>query len=439
VRHLLLAASAVFAVSCSAPCPTSPPAGCATGGTGTITVTSTGLPDGVRGVITLTGPSVQTVTSSQSLSVGSGAWSATAERVTVADPRVRTVYLPTVSPATFCLADRGTQSVTVTWSRVATSNALWAINGTNDTQFVGFRSSQLGATASQPASVAARGPFGRDVAFDQDGNVWVAGPTTTDALLNRFPSSALASSGMATPDREFTVRGLSCIPAATALAFDREGNLYVASACSNEVQRIDASQLASSGEVSASLTLSVNDPGGIAFDAAGNLWVASRQDDRVWRFDASQLTGSTASAPALKLGVRASSDPMNTALAKPAWLAFDTRGDLWINDFAANTFFRVRAASLGSTGTTTAAPQVRITLGVTALLEGFAFDGQGGLWSAGVQGTLVRLAPGQLDVSSGPGAPTTPETIITSSDLGYASNLAFYPAPAGLPLFHALP
>ncbi|MCC6335642.1 MAG: hypothetical protein IT380_16825 [Myxococcales bacterium] len=436
MRPLLVVSSAVLtaAVSC-APCPTPPPPGCSTGGSGTINVTSTGLPAGVAADITLTGPSAQTVTASRSLTgMGTGAWSATAERVTVADPLVRTVYLPTVSPASFCLTDAATQEVTVTWTKVATSNALWALNANATGQFLGFRSSQLASTSTQAASVVTRGGFRADVAFDKDGNVWVGG---ADAAVSRFPSSAFAMSGMATPDRELNLTGSACVPLVGALAFDREGNLYVASPCRGAVLRLDASQLAASGDVTPALTITVPDPGGVAFDAAGGLWVASKMDQRAWRFDASQLAAGSVAAPTAKLGVRASANPMDTSLYTPSWLAFDTRGDLWANDFGANVFYRVGAASLAATADLQ--PQVRITLGVTALLEGFAFDGQGGLWSAGSMGTFVRLAPAQLDTSSGPGMPTLPSVTITSGDVGSASNLGFYPAPAGLPLYHSLP
>jgi sugar lactone lactonase YvrE len=322
---------------------------------------------------------------------------------------------------------------------VATSNALWAINKNAPGQFLGFRSSQLTSSSTQAASVVSQGAFGRDVAFDKDGNVWVLGPTTADAMLNRFPSSAMASSGMVMPDRTLDLAGVTCLPAVGSLAFDRSGNLYVGSPCSDRVYRLDASQLAASGTVTPSLAIDVDDPGGLAFDAAGNLWVVAKMDKRIWRYDASQLASGSVAAPAYRLGVRQSDNPMNTALYSPSWIAFDSRGDLWGNDFGFNAFFRVRAAGLTATGTRDEQPQVRITLGVAALLEGFAFDGQGGLWSAGRNGTIVRLSPGQLDVSSGPGAPTTPEVVISSSDIGSASNLAFYPAPAGLPLYSSLP
>lgn len=427
---------ALFAAGCCPPEDHS--TDCVAGGTGSIHVTSTGLPAGVTGTIHLTGASDETVTASTTLSVGSGPWTVTADRATDADPLVRTVYLPTVSPGAFCLADGGTQDVTVTWAPVATSNALWVTNTNAAAQFLGFRSSSLTATASRSADVASHGALGGDVAFDKDGNVWMAGPTTTDAVLNRFPSSAFAASGDVTPDRALQLP-IDCFPRVSGLAFDPTGNLYVASPCKHLVYRLGAGQLAASGSVTPELSIAVDDPAGLAFDRAGNLWIAGGADGRVWRFDAASLAAGTVSAPALRLGTLVTDNPDDPSLFAPSWLAFDSRGDLWANDFAGNTFFRVAAAELRGTGTTDVQPQVRVVIGVLSLLEGFAFDGEGGLWSAGAQGTVFRLAPSQLDVSSSSGAPTTPERIITSTDVGSAENPAFYPAPAGLPLYSSLP
>jgi sugar lactone lactonase YvrE len=437
MNRILAAVSLSLVVSC-VPCPTPAPA-CPSTGTGTIVVTSTGLPPGVTGNIHLTGPTAQTVTSSRTLSVGAGAWSVTADRATSADPLVRTVYLPTVNPASFCLPSGGTQDVIVTWAPVATSNRLWVTNSNATGQFLGFRSAQLATSGTVSADVVSRGGFGADIAFDRDGNVWVPGGTAADAHLLCFSGAAFAASAAVTPAIEVNLAGESCGPMVGGLAFDGQGNLYVSSPCRNAVMRVDAASLAAGGTVTPSLSIPVQAPNGIAFDRAGNLWVAARMDSRVWRYDAAQLGASSVSAPAFKLGGLSSNDPMNTSLQAPLWLAFDARGDLWANDFGGNTFYRMGAASLRGTGTSDVQPQVRITLAVAALLEGFAFDEEGGLWSAGSLGKIVRLAPAQLDVSSDSGSPTTPATVLSSGDLGSAVNLAFYPAPAGLPLYDALP
>ena len=437
--HRVVAVASLGLFAACPPCPVPAPPGCATDGTGSIVVNSTGLPAGVVGTIHLTGSTAQTVTSTQTLSVGSGAWSVTADRATAADRFVRTVYLPTVTPASFCLAPSGSQVVTVTWAPVATSNKLWATNANATGQFLGFRSASLASSATVTADIISRGGFGADIAFDRDGNVWVPGGTTADASLQRFPASAFASSAAVEPDVKISLTGSACLPLVAGLAFDAVGNLYVSSPCRDAVLRVDAASLTATGSVTPSLSIAIADPAGIAFDRAGNLWAASRMDERVWRYDASQLSGGSVAAPAFKLGAFATSVPMDTSRLAPSWIAFDARGDLWANDFGGNKFFRMGAASLRATGSSDEQPQVRITIGVTALLEGFAFDGEGGLWSAGSAGKIFRLAPSQLDVSSGAGMPTVPETILTSSDIGSAANLAFYPAPTGLPLFHALP
>ncbi len=438
MNRLILFASLSLVVSCTT-CPGPPPPVCTSDGTGTIVVTSTGLPSGVTGDIHLTGPTAQTVTSSRTLTVGSGAWSVTADRATAADPFVRTVYLPTVTPATFCLTSGSTQDVIVTWAPVATSNKLWVTNANATGQFLGFRSASLATSATVAADVVSRGGFGTDIAFDRDGNVWVPGGTTADAALQRFPAARFVSSAAAEPDLEIGLAGSACLPLVAGVAFDAAGNLWVSSPCRDAVMRVDAASLSVSGSVMPSLTIAVADPSGIAFDRAGNLWVASRPDSHVWRYDAAQLAAGSVAAPAFKLGGLATSIPMDTSLLTPHWIAFDARGDLWANDFGGNIFYRFGAARLRGAGTSDEQPQVRITLGVLALLEGFAFDGEGGLWSAGSGGTIVRLAPAQLDVSSNSGMPTLPSTVLTSGDIGSASNLAFYPAPVGLPLFHSLP
>lgn len=435
----VLAALSLSCLASCIPCPTPVPFTCSPEGLGTIVVSSTGLPPGATGTIHVVGRTAEAVTSGRTLTVGAGAWTVTADRATLADPFVRTVYLPFVSVQSFCLGAGKTQDVVVTWLPVATSNALWASNANAPGQLLGFRSARLATSAAVPADVVTRGPFGADVAFDRDGNVWAPGGTTADAAVQRFPAGAFASSAAVVPNLQLNLGGTACLPLVAGLAFDAVGNLYISSPCRDAVLRVDAAGLQASGTVTPSLTIPVQDPNGIAFDRAGNLWVAARRDSRVWRYDAAQLSAGAVSLPAFKLGALATSTPMDPTVLTPSWLAFDTRGDLWANDFGGNAFYRLASASLRGTGTADLQPQVRLTLAVLALLEGFAFDEEGGLWSAGSAGKIVRLAPAQLDVSSTPGAPTTPATILTSGDLGSAANLAFYPAPAGLPLFHALP
>jgi sugar lactone lactonase YvrE len=413
---------------------------CEEGGSGTLEIVVSGLPAGVSADVEVTGPSGErSATGSETISdAATGDYDVTAGIVTSPDPIVRTAYEPTVDTEQLCLADGSSERVTITYAPIPSSNKLWTTNGSGGNGAVlGFASSVLGSTGDPTATVAATGGAGHDVTFDKDGNMWAMGATLGDPTLLRYPAASLGSSGPKEADIEIVVTGSGCIPAATGMAFDPQGNLWVTSPCDQEVYRLSAADLTSSGERTASVTIGgLDSPRGIAFDNEGAMWVADPIREYVARYDASRLGASSNDAPDKTV---TSETPTMGAFFGPAWIAFDENGDLWSNDFGANAVFRIPSADLAGTGDATITPPVSITIGVTGLLESMAFDESGGLWMAGSQGRLIRLAQDQLDESSGPGAPTTPATVITSADIGYAQNFALYPASAALPLFHALP
>jgi len=76
---------------------------------------------------------------------------------------------------------------------------------------------------------------------------------------------------------------------------------------------------------------------------------------------------------------------------------------------------------------------------VTALLSQPAFDDGNGLWLGLDVGRIGRLSPAQLGVSSTAAKPTTPAVVIKSSSIDAELPIAFFPAPAGLPLYHSIP
>ena len=422
-----------------------PPGACDPSGTGSITLAFSGLPAGVTPTVTLRGPSEQTVTMDQTLTVGSGNWVVTAELATASDPVVRTVYAGRVSAPSFCLRPGAAQTVDVAFEKVPTSNRLWVGNGAGGTgNLHGFDSAALRAAGAAASSWKGVVAASRVPAFDREGNVWALGATVSDPHVARLPAAAFATGGAVTPDRRVRITRLTCIPALAALAFDASGNLYVGSSCQKEVYRLSASALAgatgtSDVVVEPALTLGgFTSVDGLAFDAAGNLYVGDAEAEQVVRYDAAALTGSTATA-STRLKVRRTTMPADTSAFGPRALAFDRSGTLWSFDFGANLLFSVSATDLAGAGTRPVQPGVRVTLPVSSVLEGLAFDEGGGLWLPGAAGQVARLTPEQLTVSTGPGAPTTPERVIRGSDLGSAADPAFFPAPKGLPLFHALP
>lgn len=421
----------IFAVVAGVFCGCPPLDPCAAPGERSVTLTSSGLPAGVDGVLHVNG---QTVTTSGTVTLTEGEVRLSDDpAVAPSTQLVRTAYLPTFTPDDACVAPDAGLPIEARWFTVPTSATLWALNSNGPATMLGFHTQSL-AQGERAADVATQTDVGQ-FTFDQDGNVWAVRGTLASAALNFHASSDFISSGAHTPSRKIELAGLSsCLPNVGALAFDAAGDLWVASSCDDAVYKVTRASLATSATVTPTVKLTVGSPGGLAFDAAGNLFVASRDDGRVWRFDAAQLNAD-ATAPAAKLGVRVSTDPSDPTRYSASWLAFDASGALWFNDFGANLFGSIPSASLGGTGELDVQPGVRITVGVAAVIENFAFDEQGGLWTAGAQGRLLRLGPDQLTASGMP----VPERVIISSDIGSISGVAVYPAPAGLPLFHALP
>lgn len=410
---------------------------CPTGGTGTVIVTYAGLPAGLDGPLTLSGATERMLTAGETLTaVAAGTWTATAGLVAAPDPRIRTVY--TDAPQTFCVRAGATTTVEVAWAPIPTSHRLWSTNGSGGTgELLGFASEDL-ATSGTVDPQNLNGPTGGDIAFERDGSFWAAGGSTSDAMLGHYDPYALGTT--ATPNIEVDIAGIECFPRLNGLAFGPDGDLWASSPCSPGVFRLAASALASGGIVTPTLTISgtaITTPGGLAFDAAGNLWIAF-EGGGLLRFDASALAASTGT-PGRTLTVKVTADPTDSSIIDANALAFDASGNLWGSDFGGNSFFRIDAADLTGTGAADVVPAVRVTVPLRALLEGIAFDEEGGLWTTYGAGQLARLAPAQLTISSLAGMPTAPDTIIMATDIGYLGSVAIYPAPAALPLFHSLP
>lgn len=194
----------------------------------------------------------------------------------------------------------------------------------------------------------------RGMAFDRDGNLWVADaynnrvlefqPPFTDGMsaslvLGKTPNFGTGACGGPT-------RGL-CEP--LSLAFDGAGNLWVSDNINNRVVQFTPpfteSETPSLVIGQADLTTStlgggntgLDYPWGIAFDAAGNLWVVDALNWRVLEFRAPFTNGEAAS---LALGypdftINPNPD-LQSALNNPRELAFDTSGTLYVADSGNN-------------------------------------------------------------------------------------------------------
>lgn len=400
--------------------------GCAEG-TGTVVVEVEGLPASVEARVSVSGPAGNLTLSGAVTNEGvaAGDYAVTATRVTDFDSIVRTVYDAEVSDGEFCLEDGASHTVTVRYRAIPSSNKLWTSSAR------GFGSASLEVSGEVEPSVAADAPIGKDVAFDRDGNLWSFGATLAEPMIVRVPAENLAESADNGFDREIDVPEIECLPATRAMAFDPAGNLWVA-ACGGQVLKLDAESLVESGEVSsASVFSEVDDPGDLAFDRDGNLWVASAAG--ILRYDAERLEEGGTDPADLVLSPRRSDD---SADLDATGLAFDAEGDLWGFDFGGNYLFELGAADLSGSGEQEVVSRVSFVVSVTTLVNRGAFDEGGGLWLSYEGNRLARFSPSQLGVSGDAGDPVSPERLVESPDLDSDLRLAFFPAPAALPLYH---
>lgn len=403
---------------------------CASDGAGTLVIKVTGLPEGVSPDIDITGPDELNITEPGSVEgVDAGSYTITADRVFDEDPLVRTVFDATVTTPSLCLADGATGTIKVDYRAIPTSNKLWMPTGLDDAG-AAFASAKLESSATTAASITVSGDVGKSVAFDRDGNLWTLG---LSADVRRFSAASLATSGAKAPDVSFSLPEIDCAPGLSSLALDAGGNLWVSSACADQVVRVPAEDLTGTDEekVSDVLLAGVSAADGLAFDRAGNLWVGGGTS--LVRYDQSRLDAPTGDAPDLEIQVK---DGEGDLIA--AYLAFDKAGNLWCVGLT-GPLFQLAAADLEGTGTKSVEANVSIALDVEALAHQPAFDDGNGLWLSWTDGKLARLAPEQLGTNVGPGSAVAPSVRVTSASIGAALPLAFFPAPEGLPLYHSIP
>ena len=130
-----------------------------------------------------------------------------------------------------------------------------------------------------------------------------------------------------------------------ALAFDAGGNLWVVDNGDNRILEYNAPLTA---DESASLVIgqstyntnsygrtatALDGPSGLAFDSNGNLWVADTYNNRVLKYTAPLSTGESASVvigqPSFST-VSGATSPSRLNL--PSGLRFDSSGNLWVAD-----------------------------------------------------------------------------------------------------------
>ncbi len=218
-------------------------------------------------------------------------------------------------------------------------------NGKSATLVIG----QENLTSTDPA-LSATGldqPYG--MAFDNDGNIWVADTNNNRIVEYRTPfvTGETASVVIGSPsfDKGVYPTTASSLAAPYGMAFDTSGNLWAVDYYDNRIleykqpfkDHMNASLVIGQPDFTTNSDGSTpnrtNLPSSIAFDSTGNLWVTDSLNNRVLEFTKPFSTDESAS---LVIGQKNFTENLsgitNDSLNTPYGITFDKSGNLWITD-----------------------------------------------------------------------------------------------------------
>jgi ligand-binding sensor domain-containing protein len=349
--------------------------------------------------------------------------------VSATGPIVTTSYTDTITGSPATVSANATAAAAVTYAPRPGSGGLWVLN--YDINFSQYTAAQLGSStsAAPAASIGVVGTNYKAMAFDSAGNLWVA-----DVVANavaEYPASQLAAGGSPTPTVTLTAAAGSLLNPC-ALAFDAQGNLWVANSGGGNIPGVNTivayspGQRASSGSPPPAVVVSANKgslnmPCALAFDHSGDLWVGNQAGFTIVEYGANQLSAGGSLPPVVTLNLPA-----------PVALGFDSTGDLWVGVYNFG-LAELSPAQLAASGSPT--PTVTIVGHGSPLgeLTGLAFDNSGDLWVANggpMTTTVMEFTASQVATGGSP----VPPVILSGVGVENPVALAFNPHASNLPL-----
>ena len=196
-----------------------------------------------------------------------------------------------------------------------------------------------------PATLAALTlPSG--IAIDAAGNILIA--DTYNHQIRKIAAATgiitkLAGIGSSGSSGDGGAADAALLASPEGVAVDASGNVYIADTANNRIRKIAAG----SGTISTIAGAGLTGPSGMAVDTAGNLYFADRLSDRIRKIAAGTGVMTTVAGTGARGFSGDGGNATAASLAKPASVAVDADGNLYIAD-TANYRIRKVTASTGA-------------------------------------------------------------------------------------------
>ncbi len=303
--------------------------------------------------------------------------------------------------------------------------------------FVGTGQAGIGIDGKPAASTPIYRPIG--LAFDKSGALYL---TTSciirkvglDGVLTAFAGSSCGYDGDGGPAAKARFSSLG------GLAFDPQGNLYVADQGNQRVRKIapdgtvtlvaGTGEYGSSGDGGPAKAAQFRNPRDVAVDASGNLYIADTYNYRIRRID---TQGNISTAVGSSYGYSGDRGPAAGAqIGLPQAVKIDAGGNIWIADAGFHVVRRIASADGSITtvaGTGSQGFSGEQAPGWTALLNGpsaVAPAGNDVLIADTGNDRIRRLTPAGASTVPAPGSPSWTITKTHSGAFSQGQNGATY-------------
>jgi sugar lactone lactonase YvrE len=269
-----------------------------------------------------------------------------------------------------------------------------------------------------PASVD-RSVIVESITADQDGRLYLPDRVSGN-ILRMDPKAPKPVVVGRIEARE--IKGKKINADASGIAFNPQGDLFVAVGPYGEVVRIRGAEL-NPARPGIAQTFATDTAGanGIAFDRHGNLFVSGGASGRVYRVGANG--GAAQVAFQIEPYTRTLPDRKTQQSTVANGLEFDAKGVLHVADTARGAIWRVEIGTDGKGGKPTLLAQSPLLEGA----DGLAFDPSGKLWvTANERNALVTVTPDgqvhQVAKNGSQGPLEFPSAIVFVGNTGYISN-----------------